>query len=166
MSGITSNSQGGQEAYNSSKAAVISLTRLLANDFKHQNIRVRVNSIARKSWTASQLVPSRSLPCAMLISVSFNSGILPKRDDAGLQRLGKQVSSTYPTELSKSGTLANPTNFRQISMGRRGRRVWREDGCTRRPTRKRCRHGAVSLVPGLQPVLQRADHRLRWWLAA
>lgn len=46
MSGITSDSQSGQEAYNSSKAACLSLTRLMAADFKHPNIRVRVNSIA------------------------------------------------------------------------------------------------------------------------
>lgn len=56
MSGITSDSQSGQEAYNSSKAACLSLTRLMAADFKHPDVRVRVNSIARKLWLSFSLL--------------------------------------------------------------------------------------------------------------
>jgi NAD(P)-dependent dehydrogenase (short-subunit alcohol dehydrogenase family) len=46
MSGITKTSQNGQFAYNSSKAACISLTEQLATDFKRPGVEVRVNTIA------------------------------------------------------------------------------------------------------------------------
>lgn len=46
ISGTTTISQGGQYAYNVSKAGVHSLTKMLATDFKHPSIGVRVNSIA------------------------------------------------------------------------------------------------------------------------
>ncbi|PVF99012.1 NAD(P)-binding protein [Serendipita vermifera] len=46
ISGTTALSQGGQYAYNVSKAGLHSLTRMLANDFKHPSIGVRVNCLA------------------------------------------------------------------------------------------------------------------------
>ncbi|CAG8556648.1 15954_t:CDS:2, partial [Acaulospora colombiana] len=46
ISGTTALSQTGQYAYNVSKAGLHSLTRMLANDFKHPDIGVRVNCLA------------------------------------------------------------------------------------------------------------------------
>ncbi|KAG8823956.1 hypothetical protein FRC19_002788 [Serendipita sp. 401] len=46
ISGTTTLSQTGQYAYNASKAGLHSLTKMLATDFKHPAIGVRVNSVA------------------------------------------------------------------------------------------------------------------------
>lgn len=46
ISGVTALSQTGQYAYNASKAALHSLTKMLANDFKHPSVSVRVNCVA------------------------------------------------------------------------------------------------------------------------
>ncbi|KAJ5379863.1 uncharacterized protein N7496_002291 [Penicillium cataractarum] len=46
ISGFTKWSQNSQYSYNSSKAAVIHLTRMLACELSHENIQIRVNAIA------------------------------------------------------------------------------------------------------------------------
>ncbi|GAA6008778.1 SDR family NAD(P)-dependent oxidoreductase [Rhodotorula paludigena] len=46
ISGLLREDQDGQEIYNSSKAALISLTNLMATEFKAPEIGIRVNSIA------------------------------------------------------------------------------------------------------------------------
>lgn len=59
ISGITKTTQGGQFAYNSSKAATIQLNRLLATEFSRENVCVRVNSIA-PGYFPSEMTTSES----------------------------------------------------------------------------------------------------------
>jgi len=59
ISGITKTTQGGQFAYNSSKAATIQLNRLLATEFSRENVCVRVNSIA-PGYYPSEMTTSES----------------------------------------------------------------------------------------------------------
>ncbi|GJJ10702.1 hypothetical protein Clacol_004929 [Clathrus columnatus] len=58
MSGITKQSQGGQFAYNASKAATISLTQQLAYEFRKPGLSVRVNAIA-PGFFPSEMTPAR-----------------------------------------------------------------------------------------------------------
>jgi len=57
MSGITKQSQGGQFAYNSAKAAMISLTEQLAYEFRRPDLGIRVNTIA-PGYFSSEMTPS------------------------------------------------------------------------------------------------------------
>lgn len=56
ISGITKESQNGQFSYNSSKAACILLTEMLATDFKRPGIEVRVNTLA-PGYFPSEMTP-------------------------------------------------------------------------------------------------------------
>lgn len=56
MSGITKDSQNGQFAYNSTKAATISLTEMMAHDFKREDLLIRVNTLA-PGYFPSEMTP-------------------------------------------------------------------------------------------------------------
>ncbi|TKA30046.1 hypothetical protein B0A50_02765 [Salinomyces thailandicus] len=56
LSGITKESQNGQFAYNSSKAACISLTEQLATDLKRPGLEIRVNTLA-PGYFPSEMTP-------------------------------------------------------------------------------------------------------------
>jgi len=56
MSGITKQSQGGQFPYNSAKAAMISLTQLMAYEFRRPDIGIRVNTVA-PGYFSSEMTP-------------------------------------------------------------------------------------------------------------
>ncbi|RYP76881.1 hypothetical protein DL769_003536 [Monosporascus sp. CRB-8-3] len=58
-SGLLRMSEGSQLAYNVSKAASVHMTRQLAFDFSHQNIKVRVNGIA-PGWFPSEMTTGGS----------------------------------------------------------------------------------------------------------
>ncbi|KAF8518145.1 hypothetical protein BU17DRAFT_48946 [Hysterangium stoloniferum] len=57
MSGITKQTQGGQFAYNSAKAATIALTQQLAYEFRIPDLNVRVNTIA-PGYFPSEMTPA------------------------------------------------------------------------------------------------------------
>jgi len=57
MSGITKQSQGGQFPYNSAKAALISLTELLAYELRRPDLGIRVNNIA-PGFFSSDMTPA------------------------------------------------------------------------------------------------------------
>lgn len=87
MSGITSTSQRGQFNYNASKAATISLSKMLATEFARRNLGVRVNcvcpgffpSVSTPSSPRPPTVAARlTLPpraCRCLIKVSRKSSL-------------------------------------------------------------------------------------------
>ncbi|KAI9170613.1 Gluconate 5-dehydrogenase 3 [Paramyrothecium foliicola] len=58
-SGLLRMSEGSQLAYNVSKAASVQMTRQLAFDFSHQNIKIRVNGIA-PGWFPSEMTTGGS----------------------------------------------------------------------------------------------------------
>lgn len=54
LSGLTNRSQNGQFAYNVSKSANAHLARMMAHEFAHPNIMIRVNSLS-PGYYASQM---------------------------------------------------------------------------------------------------------------
>ncbi|ROT42965.1 NAD(P)-binding protein [Sodiomyces alkalinus F11] len=88
-------SEGSQLAYNVSKAAAVHMTRQLAFDFSHENIKIRVNAIA-PGW----------YPTEMTTGGSDENNVSQAQDDAAFQQEMVGMGARVPP-----GRMGNPQDL-------------------------------------------------------
>ncbi|KAK2009490.1 NAD(P)-binding protein [Colletotrichum eremochloae] len=90
-------SEGSQLAYNVSKAASVQVTRQLAFDFSHENIKIRVNGIAPGWW-----------PSEMTTGASDNNNESTPQEDSAFQKEMLNIGARVPPgRMGKAEELAS-----------------------------------------------------------
>ena len=147
ISGITKTTQRGQYIYNSSKAAAISLSNMLATELLRPSLQIRTNNLApvRKSLTdiacVHRVITRASLRLATMILRRISRRQLQKSSSrSGASRaVVSATGSTSPRPLSSSRAAA-------ISTARLS--LWMDQCCSQfldvRPPPRACADRAVA----------------------